>query len=66
MAKVRCPECSARFEKNLNDYDEGDTIECPECGAELIVEYDSLGKPMVKTPKEKFLEEDDEFESEEE
>lgn len=65
MAKVKCPECWEKFEENLKDYDDGDTLDCPECGAELIVEYNGLGKPRIKTPKQKFWEEDEEFEGEE-
>jgi len=66
MPRIKCPECKERFEENLKEYDDGDTIDCPECGAELLVAYDDMGKPRIKTPKEKFLEEDEDFEEEEE
>ena len=62
MSKIKCSECKARFEVDLKEYDDGDILDCPECGAELIVEYDTIGKARVRTPKEKFLEEDEEFE----
>jgi len=66
MPKVKCPECNERFEADLKEYDEGDSIDCPECSAELIVKFDAKGKPKIVTPKEKFLEEDDEFSEDEE
>ena len=34
--KVSCPECDASFNIN-SDVEEGEIIECPECGVELEV-----------------------------
>ena len=65
MPKIKCPECKERFETDLKEYDDGDTLDCPECGAELLVEYDTKGKPKITTPKEKFMEEDEDFEEDE-
>jgi len=65
MGKIKCLDCKELFEENLKNYDDGDSIECPECGAEMIVEYPSEGKPRLKTPKQKFWDEDEEFEQEE-
>ena len=66
MQKQRCHECKERFEIDLKEYDDGDTIDCPDCGAEMLVECDKDGRPKLITPKEKFLEEDDEFVGDEE
>ena len=59
MAKFRCPDCRSRFELEINDYDEGDYINCPECNLELVVELSS-GKAALKTAKEKDIDEEDE------
>ena len=40
---VVCPECDNPLDINVDDVEEGDTIECDECGAELeIVSSDPL------------------------
>ena len=51
--KVACPECDERFELDVNEFDQGDTAECPECSAELIV-FVKKGKLGVKTPKASY------------
>lgn len=35
--KVECPVCGEEFELDTNEFDEGDAMECPQCGAELTV-----------------------------
>gem|GEM_PF-2489391 len=35
--KVECPVCGEEFELDTGEYDEGDAMECPQCGAELTV-----------------------------
>ena len=35
--KVKCPDCDTRFDLDVNEYDEEDLVECPECAASLIV-----------------------------
>ncbi len=35
--KAKCPKCKEPIELNPNTHDEGDSIECPECGAQLTV-----------------------------
>jgi len=60
MKKVRCPDCKERFEIELQDYDEGDLLNCPECNLELVVEVKE-GKPKLRVSKEKALDEIDEF-----
>ncbi len=32
-----CPECGAEVETGPDDFEEGDVIECDECGVELEV-----------------------------
>ena len=66
VRKVRCPDCKERFEVDFHEYDEGDSIECPECSIDLTVIYVS-DKPKIKLTKELFLEDErsDEFYPEE-
>ena len=51
--KVTCPECNEKFDLDANEYDQGDSAECPECSAELIV-FVKKGKLGVKTPKSEY------------
>ncbi|MBZ5562228.1 MAG: lysine biosynthesis protein LysW [Acidobacteriia bacterium] len=32
-----CPECEAKVDVDEEDMEEGQTLDCPECGAELEV-----------------------------
>ena len=48
--KVKCPECEERIDLDVNEFDQGDPVECPECSAELIV-FIKKGRLAVKTPK---------------
>lgn len=59
--KVKCPSCEESFELDVNEYDEGDAVDCPECGIALAVEV-SGGKLKVVTEKERLMEEIDEEE----
>lgn len=59
MKKMRCPDCKQRFEIELEDLDEGDAINCPECNLELVVEV-SEGKTKLRIAKEKGIDEDEE------
>ncbi len=34
---AHCPECEAKIDMEDDDVEEGQTLECPECGAELEV-----------------------------
>lgn len=59
--KVKCPGCKEGFEVSINEYDEGDLLECPECTIELSVVVKD-GRLGVISEKEKyFAEELDEF-----
>ena len=58
MKKVRCPDCKERFEIELEEFDEGDLLNCPECNLELIVEVNE-GVSKIRISKEKAIEETD-------
>jgi len=58
MTKVRCPDCKERFEITLEEFDEGDLMNCPECNLEMVVEV-SEGKPKLRIAKEKAIDETD-------
>ena len=34
---AHCPECEAAIDVEDDDFEEGQTIDCPECGTELEV-----------------------------
>ncbi len=59
MAKFRCPDCKQRFDLEIEEYDEGDFLNCPECNLELVIEL-RKGKPTLKIAKEKDIDEEDE------
>jgi hypothetical protein len=56
-----CPECEFD-EIDTEDIDEGDTINCPECGKELV----HLGNDEVEVADDDDLDDDDLDEEEEE
>ncbi len=58
--KVICPECKEYFDLSINEYDEGDDLECPECTIGLMVVVQG-GRLKVKTEKQQILEEESEF-----
>jgi alpha-aminoadipate carrier protein LysW len=59
---VTCPVCEGAIDVDEEDVDEGDTISCDECGADLkVLSTDPLELEAVNE-----LEEDDEEEDEEE
>jgi alpha-aminoadipate carrier protein LysW len=54
-----CPECDAMIDIEEDELEEGQTIECPECGAELeVVNTEPIELDIVRS--------DDEDEDEEE
>ena len=65
---VSCPVCDAELELEDEEWDEGDTITCEECGADLrVVGTDPLElEPLEEEEEEETLdfgeEEDDEDE----
>ncbi len=61
MKKIRCPECEDIFSIELDEYEDGDYLNCPECNLELVV-ISHNGNLSVKPTKEKEFDESfDEF-----
>jgi alpha-aminoadipate carrier protein LysW len=56
-----CPECDFD-EIDTEDYDEGDTLSCPECGTSLVV----MGGDELEAADEDEDDLDDDLEDEEE
>ena len=69
---VTCPVCEGTIDVEEEDVDEGDTISCDECGADLKVvgtdplEVESAEDEEEEDDEEDFLEEDEEEEESEE
>jgi alpha-aminoadipate carrier protein LysW len=71
---VACPKCQGLIDVDEEDVDEGDTISCDECGADLrVVGTDPLELESAEDLEEDedededdFLEDDEEEESDEE
>ena len=69
---VKCPKCEGVIDVDEEDVDEGDTISCDECGADLRVvgtdplELESAEDLEEDEDEDDFLEDDDEEESDEE
>jgi alpha-aminoadipate/glutamate carrier protein LysW len=71
-AMVTCPVCEGTIDVDVEDVDEGDTISCDECGADLKVvsteplEVESAEEEEEEDDDEDFLEDEEEEEEEEE
>lgn len=69
---VTCPVCEGTIDVDEEDVDEGDTISCDECGADLKVvstgplEVESAEEEEEEEEDEDFLEDEEEEEEEEE
>jgi alpha-aminoadipate/glutamate carrier protein LysW len=69
---VTCPVCEGTIDVEEDDVDEGDTISCDECGADLKIvgtdplEVESAEAEEEEEDEEDFLEEDEEEEESEE
>jgi len=60
-----CPECEARLDLEQDEVEEGEVINCPECGQELeIVNTDPIEVERVEEEEEQE-QEDEELEEEE-
>ena len=57
---VTCPVCDGAIDVDEEDVDEGDTISCDECGADLKV----LGTDPLELESAEDLDEEDEEEDE--
>lgn len=56
---IKCPACDGVIDVDEEDVDEGDTISCDECGADLrVVSTDPL--ELVSADEEEEEEEEDE------
>jgi alpha-aminoadipate/glutamate carrier protein LysW len=70
--QIKCPVCDAVIDVDEDDIDEGDSISCDECGADLKVlstdplELESAEEAEEDDDDEDFLEEDEEEEESEE
>ena len=57
---VNCPNCDARIDLDEDELDEGDTLTCEECGADLSVAgLDPLELESLEEEEEDEEEEDD-------
>lgn len=66
---VTCPVCDGEIDVDETDVDEGDTLTCDECGADLrVVGVDPLDLEAEEEEDEdeEFLDDEDEDEEEEE
>ncbi|MGA2769877.1 MAG: hypothetical protein ABSG26_03580 [Bryobacteraceae bacterium] len=72
LSMVTCPKCQGLIDVDEEDVDEGDTISCDECGADLRVvgtdplELESAEDLEEDEDEDDFLEDDEEEESDEE
>jgi len=58
---VTCPVCEGAIDVDEDDVDEGDTISCDECGADLRI----VGTDPLEVESAEHLEEDEEEEEDE-
>jgi alpha-aminoadipate carrier protein LysW len=64
---VNCPNCEAVLEIDQEDLDEGDTITCDECGADLTVTgLDPLDVELTEEEEEEEDDEDFDYDDEDE
>ena len=64
---VSCPVCDGQIDVDEEDVDEGDSLSCDECGADLkVVGTDPLeiesADELEEEEEEEYIEEDDEGE----
>ena len=64
---VTCPVCDGAIDLDEDDVDEGDTVSCDECGADLkVVSVEPLELESAEELEEEEEEEDDYLEEDEE
>jgi alpha-aminoadipate/glutamate carrier protein LysW len=68
---VTCPVCEGAIDVDEEDVDEGDTLSCDECGADLKVvstdplELESAEEEEEEEDEEDFMEDEEEEETDE-
>jgi len=63
---VNCPNCDAVMDIETDELDEGETISCDECGADLtVVSVDPLELEVADEDEEEEEEEDEDFDYDE-
>jgi len=63
---VNCPNCDAVIDLDEDELDEGDTLTCEECGADLSVTgLDPLELETTEDEEEEEEEEEDDFDYDE-
>jgi alpha-aminoadipate/glutamate carrier protein LysW len=64
---VTCPVCEGTIDVDEEDVDEGDTISCDECGADLkVVSTDPLEIESAEEEEDEDEDEDEDFVEDEE
>ena len=64
---IKCPECDGVIDVDIEDIDEGDSISCDECGADLrVVSVDPLELESSEEVDEEEEEDDEEYGEEDE
>jgi len=63
---VNCPKCEALIDVDEEELDEGDTLNCDECGADLAVSSLDPLELELADDEEDEEEEDEDFEYDEE
>jgi alpha-aminoadipate/glutamate carrier protein LysW len=65
--QIKCPVCGAVIDVDEDDIDEGDSISCDECGADLkVLSTDPLELESAEEAEEEDEEDEDFLEEEEE
>ncbi len=65
--QIKCPVCGAAIDVDEDDIDEGDSISCDECGADLkVLSTDPLELESAEAVEEEKDEDEDFLEEEEE
>ena len=58
--KVKCPKCKELFDIDKNSHDEGDTVDCPECGASSVVVV-KKGRMLLEPEESKYDSVDEDY-----
>jgi alpha-aminoadipate carrier protein LysW len=65
--RIACPVCDGTIDVDVEDIDEGDTISCDECGADLrVVGTDPLELESAEDEEDEEESDDDYLDEEEE